>query len=64
MDPLQVSNLTFDPGFKVKWDHHTKKPRIYFVIAPTARKYETNQMEVMPCKTIFRKCRIWSLTPV
>ena len=24
MDLLQVSNLSFDPCFKVKWGHHTK----------------------------------------
>ena len=31
---LQVSNLTFDPGFKVDWGHHTKMAIYLLYICP------------------------------
>ena len=32
-----VSNLTFDPCFKVQWGHHTKKAMYLLSIGPWAR---------------------------
>ena len=39
---LQLSDLTFDPCFKVKRDHYKKCPYISLVIGPGASKCENN----------------------
>ena len=39
MNLLQVSSLTFDPSFKVKWGHHTKTAMYFLYIGPWAWNY-------------------------
>ena len=45
-----VLNFTFDPCFKVKFSHPTKRPYISLIIGPQASKCENTSWEVMACE--------------
>ena len=48
---LQVSNLTFDPCFKVKWGNHTVNKCLLssFSMGPRYLEYENNLYKIMAC---------------
>ena len=59
---MQVSNLTFDPCFKVKWGHHTKEA---LYLPYRVSKCENSLLEIMSCESFANVPSIlkWTTSP-